>query len=218
MSSFSIGSSANASRVKASEAIPEGVIVRIVSAEVVENTRFPRTIQKGPRAGTTEPALELKVGLEYNGKAYFQYTKGVYRNSDGSLVFTEEGGSGIFVASLKNAGLPIGSSIESLVGLDFTTKHRTGGAGKMAFCHVVAAPKPAVAVKATAKVAVTPNAFDALSQADRDLLIDATKDGTTLLPQEVVEAGIAKDTTQANAILEGLAAHRTTAAPKLARK
>lgn len=224
MSTFSIGSSAGSGASKARE-IPEGVTVRIVDVSI-EKSRYTQVIQKGPNAGQEQPKYQLKVVLEANGKTYSQYLGGVYPRGEG-YTFTEDGSAGVFVKSLKDAGLPLGGDLASLVNLTFTSKHRSGGHGKMAYTHIVAAPnstpakatvasKPAP-VQAKAATPAATNAFTALPEADRALIQDATKDGTTLLPQELVEAGIAKDTTHASAILDGLKATQAPA-PKLARK
>lgn len=226
MSRFTIG---GASRSKAKD-IPEGGLVRIVAAGFSSDSRFTQTIMKGPRAGQTVPVAKLTVELEYNGRAHTQRLGGVYANEDGSFGVTPGGGAGAFLTSLKSAGLPVGDEIASIVGLEFIATHRAGGMGDKAYDHIHAAKAAPNSTPAKATVAAKPapvqakaatpaatNAFTALPEADRALIQDATKDGTTLLPQELVEAGIAKDTTHASAILDGLKATQAPA-PKLARK
>lgn len=221
MSSFSIGSSGGSAASKARD-IPEGTAVTITHASI-EKSRFTQVIQKGPNAGKEMPKYQLKIVLEADGGNYAQYLGGVYPKDNGDFNFSPDGSATAFVKSLQAAGLTVGAKLESLVGLSFTAKHHSGGTGKMAFVHIHAKPAtmkasaPTLAAKATATTGPT-NAFTALSEDNRTLLIDATKDGTALLPQELVEAGVAKDTTHATAILDGLAAYRAQATPKLARK
>lgn len=218
MSNFSLGSG-GAKTAKAST-LPEGTIVRI-SAASFSPSRYTQVIQKGSNAGREVPKYQLHVDLVpvAGGETVSQYLGGVYPKDYDDLskgyTLTEEGSSRAFMQSLVDAGLTMPSAIEGLAGFQFAVTHVKGGVGKMAYDHVhakagsgqqtAAAPAatPVPAVK-TAPTAGTPSAFDALSQAHRDILLAAVGSGEKLTPADLIEANMAKTEVEATAVIAAI--------------
>jgi hypothetical protein len=201
--------------VPKAKTIAEGAHVRIVGVSF-SKSRYTQIIQKGPNAGQERPRYQLRVDLKPlpDGETAAQFLGGVYPKDYDDLAkgytLTPDGGAFAFVASLKEAGVvaALPDSLKDFAGIEFIATHVKDGVGKLASDHIrakgpvtkTAAGVTAPPVVATATTPVVADAYTALSQGDRDAIVDALKAGP-VAPADLVEAGIAKDTAHAEAIL-----------------
>lgn len=149
MSSFSIvGQGSNAEKARG---LPKGTPVRIVAVEP-SKSKYPRTIQSGPRKGEQEDKWQLRVTLETMGEGetlaytskgpsstkqvesrpfeageqFVQYYGGVYPQDGGGISLTEAGSGYAFVETLSEAGVECTGDFDDYAGIEVETDHLKG--------------------------------------------------------------------------------------------